>query len=75
MKKTIPQCLDILKAAAHHGLRQIEAGDVYRLPLPDTIFSQIVPDHLEDAVIDAMVASDEWIRVYDGFILREEYQQ
>lgn len=63
-----------LKTAARQGLLEIEAGDIYRLPLPDPVFSQIVPDHLEDAVIDEMVASDEWIRGYDGFILREEYQ-
>lgn len=62
-----------LKAAARQGLRQIEAGDIYRLPLTDPVFSQIVPDHLEDEIIDAMVVSDEWIRGYDGFILREKY--
>lgn len=67
--------INYLKTAAQLGLYQIEAGDIYRLSLPDPVFSQIVPDHLEDAVIDEMVASDEWFRGYDGFILREEYTQ
>lgn len=67
------ELLILLKEAARQGLREIEAGDIYRLPLPDAIFSRIVPDHEEDSVIDAMAESGDWIRGFDGFILSEEY--
>lgn len=72
--KKIETIINRLKIEAHRGICQIEAGDVYRLPLPDHIFSRIVPCEWENRTIATMVVSDEWYRDYDGFILKEEFQ-
>ncbi len=73
-EERIETIINHLKIEAHHGIRQIEAGDIDRLPLPDYVFSRIVPCEWENRIIDTMVISDEWYRNYDGFTLKEEFQ-
>jgi hypothetical protein len=59
--------LSALWEAAEKGRTLIEAGEWDRCEVEDSEFSQIVPDDMEDRIIDAMVESGKWTRLYRGF--------
>jgi hypothetical protein len=63
----IDRCLDALEDAARKGREEIECGDWARHEVPDATFTALVPEALEDAVIEAMVMSGRWWRGGDGF--------
>lgn len=59
--------LAALWEAAENGRALIEAGEWDRCEVEDSEFSQIVPEDMEDRVVDAMVQSGKWARLFRGF--------
>lgn len=62
--------LDECERRARAGWEEIANGAWWRDMLPDAVFTQICPPEFEDAVIEAMVDSERWMRTSTGFNLR-----
>jgi len=62
--------IEKLKKAEREGRQEIENGDWARMPLPDSLFSIIVPSEMDDVVVEEMAQSGEWMRGATGFALR-----
>lgn len=56
-----------LQQAAQQGKLKIENGDIYRYHVTQSEFSDIVPEHIEDAIIDLMAKSGDWYCSFSGF--------
>ncbi len=67
--RLIETCLTQLQEAAIRGQWEIKNGDIYRSQVSHKVFSEIVPEIIEDEVIQAMVASDIWWCGFYGFTL------
>jgi len=58
-----------LKEFAQVRKQEKKDGSYYSCHLPDYAFNQIVPEELENEVMELMVSSNEWFRHLDGFDL------
>lgn len=59
-----------LKDKAEIGRREQENGDIHCVQVPHAVFSEVVPELQEDAIIRAMYWSNEWYCGLEGFTLK-----